>query len=85
MIDAFGILDEQGRGYIVPTDLREALLDLGMRVNIDEAHLIFDKFKLAEEGKLKYSEFADAMMPLDQTYVRGLGNKKLTYNSKQGR
>lgn len=63
LIDAFGVLDVQGKGFITPTELRESLLDLGLRVNIDEVHLVFDRFNRMENGELKYSEFSDAFMP----------------------
>ena len=63
LIDAFGVLDVQGKGFITPTELRESLLDLGLRVNIDEVHLVFDRFNRMEDGELKYSEFSDAFMP----------------------
>lgn len=36
MIDAFGILDAQGKGSLTPTELREALADLGLRFSKDE-------------------------------------------------
>ena len=36
LIDAFGLLDEQGKGFVTPTELREHLLDLGVKCSIDE-------------------------------------------------
>ncbi len=77
LIDAFGILDVQGKGFISPVELREALSDLGFKCNIDEIHLVFEKFNTSADGVLKYSEFSESMMPQDQHYARLLGTKKL--------
>ena len=65
LIDAFGLLDVQGKGYISPVELREALCELGLKCNIDEIHLVFEKFNSLADGMLKYSEFSEAMMPQD--------------------
>lgn len=63
LIDAFGLLDINGKGYVTATELREALLDLGLRCNIDETHLILKRYSSIGDGKLKYSDFTDAFMP----------------------
>ena len=60
LIDAFSLLDVNGRGYITPTDLRQALSELGIKCNIDEVELIFERFatsKGKEASILKYSDF----------------------------
>jgi Ca2+-binding EF-hand superfamily protein len=43
LIDAFGILDIQGKGYVTAVELRESLTELGLKCNIDEIHMIFEK------------------------------------------
>jgi hypothetical protein len=65
--------------------LRESLLDLGLRVNIDEIHLVFDRFNKLDDGELRYSEFSDAFMPQDLQVARLLGTKKLSYLSRPGK
>jgi Ca2+-binding EF-hand superfamily protein len=57
LIDAFSLLDVNGLGYIKPTDLRAALFDLGIKCNIDEIELIFQRYANSSDGVLKYSEF----------------------------
>ncbi len=66
-------------------ELRESLNDLGLRCNIDEIHLVFERFNTLADGILKYSEFSEAMMPQDQHFARLLGSKKLQFISKPGR
>ena len=63
LIDAFGILDSQGKGYITAVELRESINELGLKCNIDEIHLVFEKMNISADGMLKYSEFSEAMMP----------------------
>ena len=43
LIDAFGILDIQGKGYVTAVELRERLTELGLKCNIDEINMIFEK------------------------------------------
>lgn len=65
LIDAFGVLDINGKGYITGTELRESLLDLGMRCSMDEVHLVFERLNFLNDGQLKYSEFSESLMPSD--------------------
>jgi Ca2+-binding EF-hand superfamily protein len=46
-------------------ELREALNEMSVKTNIDEIHLVFERFNTLQDGILKYSEFSEAMMPLD--------------------
>jgi len=85
LIDAFGMLDEHGRGFVTPTELREQLLDLGLKTSIDEIQLFFERYNSSKEEKLKYSEFQEAIMPFDPLVAKTLGNKRLQYHSRQGR
>jgi hypothetical protein len=57
---------------------------MGLKLSMDEVHLAFEKFNSLSDGMLKYSEFSEAMMPLDQHYARLLGTKKLQFISKPG-
>jgi Ca2+-binding EF-hand superfamily protein len=65
LIDAFGLLDVQGKGYISPVELRESLHEMTLKANIDEIHLVFERFNTLQDGILKYSEFSEALMPQD--------------------
>jgi Ca2+-binding EF-hand superfamily protein len=44
LIDAFGLLDADGKGYITPVEMREALNEMNVKTNIDEVHLVFERF-----------------------------------------
>jgi len=85
LIDAFAILDTQGKGFVTPVELREALNELGLKCNIDEVHLVFEKLNNLGDGMLKYSEFSEALVPMEQHYARLLGTKKLQFISKNNK
>jgi hypothetical protein len=50
LIDAFGILDVTGKGFVNQNELREALLDMGISCNADEANLVFERLNILEDG-----------------------------------
>ena len=65
MIDAFGILDEDGRGNLNPQELHVALRKLEVPITQEDCYLIFLRFNRDTDGLLKYSEFTSAFMPVD--------------------
>ena len=46
-------------------ELRESLHEMTLKANIDEIHLVFERFNTLQDGILKYSEFSEALMPQD--------------------
>ena len=80
LIDAFGMLDQRGKGYVNPVELHIALRDLELPVTQEDCYLLFLRFNRDMDGVLKYSEFTDAFMPIDQHYARQLGSKRLQYS-----
>ena len=80
MIDAFGLLDEAGKGFITPPELREQLLDFGIRCSIDEIQLLFERYNVSQDEKLKYSEFQEAIMAQDPQQAKMLVNRRLQYS-----
>ena len=81
LIDAFGMLDHTGKGHLNPTELHIALRDLDIPVTQEDCYLLFLRFNRDMDGVLKYSEFTDAFMPIDQHYARQLGCKRLQYSN----
>lgn len=47
--------------------------------------MVLERFTRSSDTHLKYSEFSEAFMPLDQHFARLLGTKKLSYMSRPGR
>ena len=65
MIDAFGILDEDGKGNLNPQELHVALRKNDIVATQEDCYLFFIRYNRDVDGLLKYSEFADAFMPVD--------------------
>jgi len=36
---------------------------MGIKCNIDEINMVFERFNTLNDGMLKYSEFSESMMP----------------------
>ena len=82
LIEAFGIVDHNGKGYVTPLELRDVLIEIGALNRlcpIESVHLFFDHFNKTGDGKLRYSEFSDAFMPYDEHYSRLLGVKRIQF------
>jgi len=82
LIEAFGLIDYQGKGFVKAGELKESLADLGVKRAMDEIHLIFSRMNRDGDGRVKYCEFSDLFMPVDQHFSRLLGTKKLNYFSR---
>lgn len=48
----------------------------------EDCYLVFHRFNRDMDGLLKYSEFTNAFLPIDQHYARQLGSKRLQYCSQ---
>ena len=84
MIDAFGILDEDGKGNLNPQELHVALRRMDIPATQEDCYLLFHRFNRDMDGLLKYSEFTSAFLPTDQHYARQLGSKRLQYQPTNG-
>ena len=74
------MLDQVGRGYITASELHEVLTDFDMSITFEDCRMLFERYNREQDGMLKYSEFTDAFMPLDNRHARILGTKKLQYS-----
>lgn len=79
LIDAFGILDQDGKGDLNPQEMHVALRRLDIPATQEDCYLLFNRMNRDSDGLLKYSEFTTAFMPVDQHYARQLGSKRLQY------
>ena len=79
LIDAFGILDTEGRGTMSPSELFNSLKAHNLVVTQEDCHLFFLRYNKDVDCQLKYSEFKSAFTPMDNHYARQLGSRKLQY------
>ena len=66
LFDCFRIFDVLGRGALTMAELANGLVNqLGIVPNQDELELFFMRYDKDKDGRLRFSEFADAFVPLD--------------------
>lgn len=75
LIDAFRVLDTNGRGWITANEIKEGLQLLDIFAQDDDILLIMKWYDKDEDGKLKYSEFCDAFLPTDSFHASLLAKK----------
>ena len=82
LIDAFAMLDKEGRGYVTASELHEVLTEFNLTNAVDDCRLLFQRYNREQDGALKYSEFTDAFFPFDHKHARLLGTKQLKYSQQ---
>jgi len=70
LIDAFGILDYDGKGNMNPQELHVSLRQLEIPATQEDCYLVFHRLNRDMDGLLKYSEFTAGFMPVDQHSAR---------------
>jgi hypothetical protein len=75
LIDAFRIFDPEGKGWINPHELKQALTLFHIYANLDELHLYFARYDKDDDGKLRYTEFCDSFLPNDAFHASLLVKK----------
>jgi Ca2+-binding EF-hand superfamily protein len=53
----------RGLGYIDEFDLKTGLSELGIYASYDDLKLFFKAYDSNKDGKVRYSEFCDAIVP----------------------
>jgi hypothetical protein len=68
-MDAFRMFDLEGKGWIGMAELREGFLDIGVHSTMDESTLFFKRYDKDNDGRIRYSDFCDALTPHDLSYA----------------
>lgn len=70
MHDAFGILmKNNSEGKVSQYEFRQAMLGIGLkpdRVSMDRVYLFFQRFNITRDDCLKFSEFCEAISPVNE-------------------
>lgn len=73
LIDAFRVFDSEGKGWITGQQIVEGLNEgLKCYIQLQDIELFLNVFDKDQNGRLKYSEFCDAFLPLDTHYASQL-------------
>jgi len=81
--DAFRIFDLDSRGWISLVDLRVGLNDIGIYPDSEELALFFKRYDKDDDGRLRFTEFSEAFIPLDSYYSQLLNRR--SSNDSRGR
>jgi Ca2+-binding EF-hand superfamily protein len=68
LIDAFGIFDPTGRGYITRMEYINTLNLIGIYPTSKEMELLMTKYDIDRDGLIKYSEFVEIVAPKDKSF-----------------
>lgn len=63
LLDGFRILDTDAKGTVSAGEIQIALNLLGIFPNKNELYLLIRKFDKDNDGRLRYSDFAEAFTP----------------------
>ena len=75
LFDAFRIFDSYSSGYFVLSDFRLALQDLGIFATYEELSLFFTRYDTDKDGRIRFSEFAEAFLPRDSLSASRLNGR----------
>ena len=76
IFDCFRVFDHLGRGCLTMAELYNGLVNkLGLVPNQDELELFFMRYDRDRDGRLRFTEFADAFVPLDPHYAQILNQR----------
>jgi Ca2+-binding EF-hand superfamily protein len=75
LFDAFKVFDEGALGWINISHLKVGLSSLGIYPSYEHLELFMRRYNISKDGKLRYSEFCDAICPLDGFYASMLNRR----------
>ena len=79
-VDAFDLFDPLRRGNLDKYDLKDVFSLFGVSADNDELNLLIKKYDTDLDGKWRYSEFVNAILPKKHEYATLVRNR-LPFNS----
>jgi len=76
LLDAFRLIDRLGKQSISSVELEDFLNELGLRTTIKEIYLLMRRFDTDNDGKLRFSDFAEALSPKQKDYLELLTRRE---------
>lgn len=67
---AFQRFDKFGKGYLLPSDLSEFMLENGVFPTEDELYLVFKDFDKAKQGVVTLDRFEEELLPKENAQLR---------------
>jgi len=75
LLDFFRLFDLEGRGSISSSELADGMKKFGIYPNKEELYLLLRRFDKDNDGKLKFSDFTEALTCKQQEYANLLNNR----------
>jgi len=75
LIDAFRIFDQSGKGWISGQEIRDGLQIYNIFPQGDDIAYFMKRYDKDEDGRIRYSEFCDAFLPIDSFHASLLAKK----------
>jgi Ca2+-binding EF-hand superfamily protein len=72
LIDAFKFFDLENKGWINSLEFYNGLQSIGIIVSTSDVMYFVKKYDKNESGRLRYSDFCDALIPIDTTSANKL-------------
>lgn len=82
LFDAFRLFDKYNIGHFYASELEDGLNRIGVYAPRSQVTLFFKKYDKNNDGKIRFSEFADALTPLDKIYKDHLERKRPNYDAR---
>lgn len=79
IIDCFRFFDPNWKGHLTLTDLVDSFMSFtrnSKNIRHEDVFQVFQRYDKDQDGKLRYSEFADMMQPANMVYRKALLERK---------
>ena len=75
LMDSFRAIDWEGRGFFDVATLRDALDKMRLYPSLEEAQLLVNRFEGRGGGRVRYSEYCEAITPKSAEYAALLNGR----------
>jgi len=73
--DAYRFFDRKGKGLITVPEIEQGFADLGLHPSREDIFLFIRRFDKNGDGKLRFSDFGEGFVPMQNEYARLLKNR----------
>ena len=70
LVDAFKFFDSENKGWVNSLEFFNGLKNIGLKINTSDVMYFIKKYDRNESGRLKYSDFCDALIPLETSSAK---------------
>jgi Ca2+-binding EF-hand superfamily protein len=78
-MDAFSMIDLNGKSWVTAPDLRNSLEDYGFYPHVHDVLLFVRRYDRDSDGRVLYSDFCEAFCPKDPLSAGVLNQREAVY------